>query len=150
MDAAAMRRKLTPFLRRYVANFQRALEGKVDTEAVSAAFAEYFVGAGPAGVRGGKNGVKFRFMLGRGFAFYRKIGTLTMEVAKLGVTRLDDLHALARVTFRTSVRRRSDGKLVRMRFTNLYFVQLAPRAAPKIFAYVTGDEQGLMKQHGLL
>ncbi len=150
MNAAAMRRKIESFFRRYAERFQRSLDdpSDVDTDGVVASFADYFVESSPAGVRGGKNGLAFKFMIGRGFAHYRKIGTVSMKVAKLEVTPLDDAHAMAKVTWDSRYRRRKDGADVRIVFANLYFLAFR-KGVPKIFAYITGDEQALLKKHGL-
>lgn len=151
MVSVAMQRKVARFFRRYAERFQRSLDDSshADTDGVVASFADYVVGSGPAGVHGGKNGLKFKFMIGRGFAYYRKIGTVSMKIAELEVTPLDKLHALAEVTWDSRYRRRKGGAKVRIVFTNLYFVRLQ-RGAPKIFAYITGDEQALLKKHGLV
>ena len=150
MTAAAMKRKLVPFFRRYAERFQRALDdpSDVDIDGVVASFADYFVESSPAGVHGGKNGLKFKFMIGRGFAHYRKIGTVSMKVAKLEATPLDAIHAMAKVTWDSRYIRPKDGAKVRIVFANLYFIQFR-KGVPKIFAYATGDEQALLKKHGL-
>ncbi|MCL1633405.1 hypothetical protein M2650_01920 [Luteimonas sp. SX5] len=150
MTAAEMKRRVTRFFREYARRFEGSLQDppKGDADGVVVAFADYFVGSGPAGVHGGKNGIKFKFVIGRGFAYYRKIGTVAMKIAKLDVTRLDPLHAMASVTWDSRYVRPKDGAKVRIFFTNFYFVRLQ-RGAPKIFAYVTGDEQALLKKHGL-
>lgn len=151
MTVAAMKRKVTRFFREYAQRFERSLKesSDADTEGVVDAFADYFVAASPVGVHGGKNGLKFKFMIGRGFAYYRKIGTTAMKIAKLEVTPLDALHAMASVTWDSRYLRRKDGAKVRIVFTNLYFVHM-DGGAPKIFAYVTGNEQALLKKHGLV
>lgn len=151
MTAAAMKRKVTQFFRKYAQRFERSLKdpSDVDTDGVVDSFADYFVEASPAGVHGGKNGLKFKFMLGRGFAYYRKIGTTAMKIGKLEVTPLDGLHAMASVTWDSRYLRRKDGAKVRIVFTNRYFVHMES-GSPKIFAYITGDEQALLKKHGLV
>ncbi len=151
MTPAAMKRKVALFFRRYAERFQRSLDdpSDVDTDGVVDSFAEYFVESSPAGVQGGKNGLRFRFALGRGFAHYRKIGTVSMRVAKLEVVPLDALHAMATVTWDSRYRRRKDGAPVKIVFANRYFLAIR-KGVPKIFAYVTGDEQALLKKHGLV
>ncbi|MBX9400591.1 hypothetical protein K4L06_04645 [Lysobacter sp. BMK333-48F3] len=150
MAANAPNTRIEQFFRRYQRCFQRALDDPhdVDTDAVTGAFADYFVQSSPAGVYGGKNGLKFKFMIGRGFARYRKIGMTSMAIAKIETTPLDPAHALAKVNWDSRYRRRKDGAEVRIVFANLYFLRLRP-GKPKIFGYVTGDEAALLKKHGL-
>jgi hypothetical protein len=119
----------------------------VDSEGVRDSFADYFVGADPAGVRGGKNGLIFRFMVPRGFAHYKKIGTTAMNVTSIAVTPIDDLHVMARVGWDS--RYVKDGKEIRIPFENVYLLQMTGEG-PKIFAYITGDEQKVLKEHGLV
>lgn len=151
MATAALQRKIEQFFHRYQQRFQRALDdpGDVDAEGVVAAFADYFVGSSPAGVRGGKNGLMFKFAIARGFARYRKIGTVSMKIAAIETTALDKLHALAKVTWDSRYRRRKDGADVRIVFANVYLLRLQ-REGPRIFAYVTGDEEALLKKHRLV
>jgi len=148
--ASALQRKIEQFFRRYQRRFQRALDDphQLDTDAIAGAFADYFVQSGPAGVYGGKNGLRFKFMLGRGFARYRKISMTSMRIDAIEVTALDPAHALAKVSWDSRYRRRKDGAQVRIVFANLYFLRLRP-GPPKIFGYVTGDEEGVLKKHGL-
>jgi len=150
MTPVAMQRKLERFFHRYAERFQRALDdpGGVDSEGVAASFADYFSESGPEGVHGGKNGLKLKFMMKRGFARYRKIGTRSMKVARIRVTPLDDRHAIAKVAWDSRYRRRKDGAHVRIAFENLYFVRFL-RGVPKIFAYIVGDERALLKKNGL-
>jgi hypothetical protein len=144
-QAAVIRRFFAAYARR-TNNALRA-RPKVDIPAVRRAFADYFVEASPAGVFGGKNGLRFRLLIPRGFAFYRKIGATSMEVSSLRVTRLDPLHFLARVGWDTRYVTRK-GARKRIRFTNLYLLHFH-KGKPQIFAYITGDEQKVLRQHGL-
>lgn len=150
MKAAAMRKKVESFFKRYAATYARALAERPGVEqAVLDAYADYFVESSPLGVHGAKNGIVFRLMVKRGFAHYRRIGVESMEVSALAITPLDPLHAMARVTWDSRTRRRRDGRIVRIVFTHHYFLTLAGRKA-RIFAYVATDEQAIMKKHGLL
>lgn len=121
----------------------------VDVPATAAAFARYFVGSNPTQVRGGRTGWLFRLMIPRGFAYYRRLGTQRMEVRGLSITPLDDFHVLARTHWWSSYRRKS-GDAVEIEFDNIYLLHIAAGKEPKIFAYVTGDEQQVLKDHGLL
>lgn len=121
----------------------------IDVAGASAAFARYFVGSNPRQVFGGRNGWLFRLMMRRGYAHYRGLGTQRMEVRDLSVTALDDFHALARTHWWSSYRRKS-GDVVEIEFDNIYLLHIEAGKAPKIFAYVTGDEQQVLRDHGLL
>lgn len=150
MTPAAIRKKVEAFFDRYAATYARALADKPGVEkALVAAFADHFVESSPVGVHGGSNGLVFRFLARRGFARYRKLGVQSMDIDALEVTVLDGLHAMARVAWDSRTRRRSDGRLVRIRFVHHYFLTLA-RGRPRIFAYVATDERAIMKKHGLL
>ena len=145
MTRTAIRKKVEAFFKRYAATYARALADKPGVDkAVTRAFADYFVEASPAGVHGGRNGVVFRLMARRGFARYRKIGVESMLIDALEVTPLDDLHAMARLTWDSRTRRRSDG-----RFTHHYFLTLLGGSV-RIFAYVATDEQAILRRHGLI
>jgi hypothetical protein len=121
----------------------------IDVPGAAAAFANYFVGSNPKKVFGAKNGWLFRLMIPRGYAFYRRLGTQRMEMRDLSVTSLDDFHVLARTHWWSSYRRKS-GEPVEIEFDNVYLLHIAPGKEPKIFAYITGDEQQVLKDHGLM
>jgi len=137
---------IRPFFAAYARRLNDALAepGKVDIEGTRASFADYFVGADPNGVRGGKNGFLFRLMIPRGLAYYRKIGTVTMDVVGLDITDLDEFHALAHVHW---LARYVGGKEIP--FTNIYILQIRERA-PKIFAWIAADEQQALRDHGIV
>jgi hypothetical protein len=143
----------TTIIRRFFAAYAKRMNDallpspKVDTPGVIDSFADYFVEASPLGVNGGKNGVLLRLTIPRGFAFYRKIGATSMRVSSLRVTRLDPLHYLAKVGWDSRYLTQR-GIKKRIRFTNIYFLQLQ-RGKPRIFAYITGDEQKVLKKYGL-
>lgn len=109
MPASAPKARIEQFFRRYQRRFQRALDDlhDIDTDAVTGAFADYFVQSSLAGVYGGKNGLKFKFLIGRGFARYRKIGITSMAIAKIESTPLDPTHALAKVNWDSRYRARA-------------------------------------------
>ncbi|WP_332449431.1 hypothetical protein [Methanoculleus sp.] len=121
---------------------------EIDVEATTGAFADCFVGANPHGVFCGKNGELFRAQLPAGFAFYRSIGTKSMNVGSLEVTDLDDYHLMVKVHW-VSVYTNRDGSDERIDFDNIYFVQMIGEK-PRIFGYVTGDEQKLLRERGLI
>ncbi|KKB83898.1 hypothetical protein VW29_12905 [Devosia limi DSM 17137] len=119
-----------------------------DFEPIVTAFAPYFVESSPSGVFGGANDAAFRQMIPKGFARYRAVGGRHMIVTHVDVTRLDDLHAIAHVDWDFGYLNK-DGNSGNVRFRNLYFVTIAS-GEPRIFAYVTPDEETAMKAHGLV
>jgi hypothetical protein len=139
------------FFEAYQGRMNAALQKKpaVDVAAATAAFARYFVGSSPRGVYGAKNGWLFRFMIPRGYARYRRLGTQRMEIRGLSIVPLDDYHALARTHWWSSYRRKS-GEPVEIEFDNIYVLRIAAGQEPQIFAYITGDEQQVLKDHGLV
>lgn len=146
-DHRALIRK---FFEAYAMRVNDALQPtpRVDTAGVVASFADYFVEASPAGVMGGKNGLRFRLAVPAGFRHYRRIGTTAMLVSSVKPTRLDDLHYSVRVGWDTRYTLKSGAKR-RIRFTNIYLVQVKGRR-PKIFAYITGDEQKALRDAGVI
>jgi hypothetical protein len=120
-----------------------------DIDGVVNSFAPYFVEAGPRGVHGGPNDETFRQMIPKGFGQYRAVGGKAMRIAQLEVTELDPLHAMAAVDWEFDYVRNSDGRAGTVDFRNLYFLSFAG-GQPKIFAYITPDEEQVMKEHGLI
>lgn len=120
-----------------------------DIDGLVASFAPYFVGASPRGVLGGANDKAFRKLVPQGFARYREVGGTALTVTRIKVTELDDYNAMARVDWDFAYRRPRDGRRGNILFQNLYFLNFAT-GEPKIFAYITPDEDQAMKDHGLI
>ena len=120
-----------------------------DVDGTVASFAPYLVESSPEGVMGGANNAEFRKLIGQGFAKYREIGGTAMRVVGVKVTELDDANAMATVDWEFDYQRNADGKTGTIGFTNRYFLNLAGDG-PKIFAYITPDEQQALKDHGLI
>lgn len=132
---------------RYERLFNRALGGDVDMEAVAALYAQAFIGAAPAGVRTGKNDNRFREALAQGFARYRAMGTKAMRVRGVRLSPLDDLHCVAHVGW-TATYAREGRPDIAIAFDVHYFVR-ALDGEPQVFGWVTGDEQAVLKAHGI-
>lgn len=120
-----------------------------DVDGTVASFAPYLVESSPQGVMGGANNDEFRKLIGQGFAKYREIGGTAMRVTGVEVTELDAANAMATVDWEFDYHRKTDGKTGTIGFTNRYFLNLAGDA-PRIFAYITPDEQQAMQDHGLM
>lgn len=144
-------RQVEEFFVHYSRRSNEALQTppKEDVDGVVASFAPFFVEASPRGVVGGANGDDFRRMIPEGFARYRALGGTAMTVTRVKVTELDDYNAMARVDWDFAYRRPKDGRRGNIAFQNLYLLNFAS-GEPKVFAYITPDEEQAMKDHGLL
>jgi hypothetical protein len=133
---------------RYASTMNNALFGDViDVSTFMHAFAAYVVGANPNGVLGGKNDDEFARSIKSGIDFYRRIGVNSMNILRRDVTILDDYHAMAKIQWQCMycLQDRSG----EIEFDVFYFVQEMDHAV-KIFAFVTGDEQKALIDHGLI
>ena len=141
---------LGSFFTEYEARTNRALgtTPSVDVEATAAAFADCFVGASPVGVMCGKNDEEFRKQIHTGLEFYRSIGTKSMTIKSLTTTLLDDYHSMVKVHWEAFYRQQ-DGHEDLIDFDVIYPVQTIDET-PKIFAYITGDEQKVLRERGLI
>ena len=141
--------KVQAFFNDYEARFNQSLQEPpvVDVDGVVGAFAGCFVEASPVGVNCGKNDDQFRQAVPQGFAFYKSIGTTSMKIAALDITPLDDYHVMAKVHW-DSRYTTSNGE-EKIEFDVIYFLQLL-NEQPKIFAFITGDEQKVLQERGLI
>lgn len=148
--ADSLHAPIQAFFEAYARRFNAALAdpSTEDVEATAQAFAAYFVEATPLGVMGGANNAQFRAMIPENNAFYRSIGTRSMTISRLEIQPIDAFHAMARVLW-DSRYDRPDGTETAIPFEVVYFVQVR-EGTPRIFAYVTGDEQTVLREHGLL
>jgi hypothetical protein len=145
-----MEQSIREFFEAYARRFNDSLRagGRVDVQGVVDSFAPHFVESGPVGVQGASNGLLFRWMVPRGFARYRRIGTKRMLVRSLEVTELDLMHAMARVGWHSEYTKKS-GEAVAIDFEVIYLMRVAD-GHPKIFAYIAGDEQKALREHGVI
>lgn len=148
---ADIQQKIGRFFDNYAARMNGALgeSPSVNVEEVAGQFASYFVEASPVGVNGGSNGAEFRAMIPRGYEFYRKIGTQSMNITDRQITPLDEFHWMVKVHWKADYLTRAE-KRETIEFDVIYFVQILNDEMPKIFAYITGDEQRVMREHGLI
>lgn len=134
--------------RDYAALMARGLHGDVDPEAFAAFFAPEVIAASAQGVRGAANDQAMRQAMAEGFARYRRIGTTDMGIESIRIIRLDDAHCVASVDW-TATYDRGARPQVRIPFTVHYFVQRTADG-PRIFGWVSGDEQAALREHGIL
>jgi len=145
-----MNDKIREFFFQYEARVNNALEETpvFDAKATAEAFSDCFIAANPGGVACGKNDEQFQSQILKGFEFYRSIGTKSMKISCLTITALDEFHVQAKVRWQSSYMKR-DGKGERIDFDVIYLLQTIGER-PKIFAYITGDEEKALREIGLI
>jgi hypothetical protein len=142
MEAAV--RKL---FERYESFFNRSLGDAVDMNEVASLYASEFIAASPAGVMTGKNDDQLKQVMERGYARYRAIGTKAMRLRDVRIVPIDEHHCLAHVAW-TATYAREDQPDTAIDFDVHYLVQKLDGEA-KVFGWVSGDEQALLKKHGI-
>jgi hypothetical protein len=122
--------------------------GTADMDEVASLYASEFIGASPAGVRTGKNDDQFKKVLAQGYAHYRAIGTKEMRIRDVRISSIDEDHCLAQVAWTATYAREHEPDKA-IEFDVHYLVQQL-REEPKVFGWVSGDEQELLKKEGIL
>lgn len=143
MDAVV--RKL---FERYECLFNQSLGGDVNMDEVASLYASEFIAASPAGVMTGKNDDKLKQVMTQGYARYRAIGTKEMRIRNIRISPIDEHHCVAHVAW-TATYARKDRPDTSIDFDVHYFVQKLDNE-PKVFGWVSGDEQALLKEHGIV
>lgn len=136
------------FFERYESSFNRALSGDMDMDEVAALYASAFIAASPAGVTTGRNDEHLKQAMAQGYERYRAMGTKEMRIRHVRVSPMDDHHCVAHVAW-TATYAREDRPDVAIDFDVRYLVQ-ALDGEPKVFGWVSGDEQALLRKHGIL
>lgn len=143
-----MEDSIRAFFARYERLFAQALAGEADMEELAALYAPEFIAASPAGVNAGRNDDQLRQAMAQGYAHYRTIGTKAMTIRAIRLSPMDALHCLAHVGWR-AVYDRGEAPDVTIDFEVHYLVQILD-GTPRVFGWVTGDEEALLKQRGIL
>jgi hypothetical protein len=149
MTGPIQQHEIDNFFYRYEVRFNDALSGgQPDIEETANSFSESFIEASPAGVVVGKNDDKFRESIGQGWNFYKNIGIQSMEILSTQTTILDNLHAIVRVHWNSVFQRKnkSQGEVA----FNVFYILQKQEENIRIFAYITGDEQQVLKEEGLI
>jgi hypothetical protein len=133
---------------RYESSFRRSIDGDVDMDEVASLYASDFIAASPAGVMAGKNDEQLKKVMAQGYAHYRAIGTKTMRIRNVRLSPIDEHHCVAHVAW-TATYARQDQVDVAIDFDVHYFVQKL-NGEPKVFGWVSGDEQALLRKHGIV
>lgn len=143
-----MEASVRAFFERYESFFNRALAGDMDMGEVAALYAPAFIAASPAGVMTGENDEKLRQAMAQGYAHYRAIGTKEMRIRDVRMSPMDAHHCVAHVAWMATYARKDRSK-VAIDFEVHYLVQKLD-GDPKVFGWVAGDEQALLKEHGII
>ncbi|MBB4399917.1 hypothetical protein GGD52_000629 [Agrobacterium tumefaciens] len=133
---------------RYERFFNKSLNGDMDMEEVASLYASDFIAASPAGVMTGKNDDHLKQVMMKGYERYRTIGTKEMRIRDIRISPIDEHHCLAHVAWTATFARKRQPDAA-IDFDVHYFVQRLD-GAPKVFGWASGDEQALLKEHGIV
>lgn len=143
-----METSVRKFFERYESFFNQSLGGDMDMDEVAALYASEFIAASPAGVMAGKNDDQLKEVMAQGYARYRAIGTKEMRIRNIRLSPVDDHHCVAHVAW-TATYTRKDQPDVAIDFDVHYFIQTL-EGEPTVFGWVSGDEQELLRKHGII
>ena len=144
-----MLKQIDAFFDDYARRFNDVLAGnEADVDGTLNSFASCFVESSPSGVTCGNNDEQFRAAIPQGYAFYKSIGTQAMNIVSKDISGIDEMHALVKIRWNSEYRKQ-DGSNVAIAFDVFYFVRV-DSGVPKIFAYITGDEQKALRENGLV
>ncbi|RYE09447.1 MAG: hypothetical protein EOP22_09230 [Hyphomicrobiales bacterium] len=121
--------------------------GKPDGKLIACHFAADLIAASPAGIQAASS-KGLAAVVEQGIASYRAMGGAAFVAEAIAIEELAPTSFMASVGWRFDYKRPKDGKEGSVSFTNRYFVNSAD-GSPKIFAWITPDEQAALKQHGL-
>ncbi|MCF0070286.1 hypothetical protein LZD49_07370 [Dyadobacter sp. CY261] len=139
--------EIEQFFEAYEKRFAEGLAGTAVAEETAKVFADFFVEASPQGITGGKNDQSFLDAVPQGYDFYRSIGITKMEIRQLDITELNELHYMVEVYWESFYEK--DGEPDSIEFSVIYLLQHL-NGALKVFAYITGDEQAVLRERGLI
>jgi hypothetical protein len=142
-----MNTRVREFFDRYGSVFRRALQGDTDMNELAQLYAPEFIASSPAGVASGKNDEQLKQVMAQGYARYRDQGMRDMQVRGVRVSAIDEDHCIAHVAWEATYAREGRPHVI-IDFEVHYFVR-GLCAEPKVFGWVSGDEEALLKKHGL-
>lgn len=143
-----MKDEISAFFDNYATLFNEGITtGRPAVDKIQNCFAEYFVESSPVGIMGGKNDESFAQKIPQGYEHYQAIGIYQMEILSKDIKTIDEFHAMATINWSSSYKKDNGDKGVIV-FDVTYLVNM--KNDPKIFAYITGDEQAVLKEHGLV
>lgn len=136
------------FFNHYEKRVNDALNGKkINADEAADSFADCFIESSPLGVICGKNDAEFKKQMLKGYEFYKKIGITSMDILSKEITVLDEYHVMAKIYWRSNYQK--DKAAGKIDFEVSYFLNFKD-SNHKIFAFITGDEEKALKEHGLV
>lgn len=142
-----MEDKIKLFFANYEKQFNESLEGQVDLEAIAKSYTEEFIAANPNGVKTGENNEQLKEVMNKGYEYYRLIGTKKMKCLNINIIPLDEKHAVAHTHWKAFYLK--DEREIVIPFMSNYLIQFR-EGQPKIFGWVTGDENQVLKENGVI
>ena len=139
---------LEKFFQRYERFFMKSLSGEIDRDEMSELYAPEFIAASPLGVLAGKNDAGFLQALSCGYEQYRKIGTKGMGIRGVEMLQIDELHCVANVAWTASYAA-ANKQQIDIDFDVHYLMQDL-NGKLRIFGWISGNEQELLKQSGVI
>jgi hypothetical protein len=140
--------EIEAFFQHYRDVFNSGLRGELDPKTQAGLYAKHFVGSSPRGIAGGKNGLFLKLVTRFAYARYRKRGMDEMQLRGVAVTPVDDMHKLAKVSWR-AVFAPGVGDGQPIDFDNHYLVRRESDGW-KVFAWTSEDEEEAMRRHGVI
>jgi hypothetical protein len=147
-QAEMMERSVKKFFERYEQVFKKSLGNDSDLDEVSSLYAAEFIAASPTGVMTGRNDDQLKQVMAQGYAHYRAIGTKEMWIRDVRISPMNEHYCVAHVAW-TAIYARKHQPDVAIEFEVHYLVQMLDRE-PKVFGWVSGDEQELLRKHGII
>lgn len=137
------------FFSSYEANFNNGMLGVTDDvkNSIRSSFASCFAESSPVGVICGQNNPEFVNRIEQGFKLYKSIGTKSMQIISKDIRAIDTLHYIVKVNWRYTAKKADNDVVIDF---DTHYLLTRSDGSLKIFAYITGDEQKALKEHGLM
>ena len=135
------------FFDRYAEAYNRSLGDHVDAEGIRSFFAETSLALSTEGGVQPATNAELGPLLEKMYAFYKAVGTKRLDIERIAVDEIAEGHDRVEAFYRAEYDK--DGASLTIPFSVTYLVQRRDDG-PRIFAFIAGDEQALMREHGLV
>ncbi|TDQ39145.1 nuclear transport factor 2 family protein [Aureibacillus halotolerans] len=147
MSNDVLKKKAEDFFQTYETKFNEALNDTPDLEVIVRFYSEEFISVNPLVVKTGINNESLKDAMAEAYEYYRSIGTKHMECLDVSITVLDDKHFVAHTKWNSVYEK--NGEEISIPFQSNYLLQENDTTF-KIFGWITGDEQSLLKENGII